>query len=106
MPVVVAASQRPEPCSRSLTRDSSCDFVRVVVVAALREPLPLPAVFTVCSTTTTFIGCHSLALCSRENTPWLVPARTLPLGACLSAKTSFPPRPAAFCSQCCPASWE
>src|SRR5260370_38596138 len=98
MPVVVAAIQRPEPSSRSLTRDSSCDFVRVVVVTALREPLPLPAVLTVCSTTTTFIGCHSLALCSREDTPWLVPATSIPLGACLSAKTPFPPSPAPFCS--------
>src|ERR1700675_4006991 len=106
MPVVVAASQRPEPSSSSLTRDSCCCFVKVVVVAALREPLPLPPVFKLCSTTTTFMGCHSLALCSRENIPWLVPATSTPLEACLSAKTSFPPRPAAFCSQCCPASWE
>src|ERR1039458_9504376 len=104
MPLVVAASQRPEPSSRSLTRDSSCDFWDVVVVTALREPLR--GVFRVDSTTTTFMGRHSLPLRSSEYMPWLVPATSIPLEACLSSKTSFPPRPAAFCNQCCPALWE
>src|SRR5208283_5262223 len=101
--------QRPEPSSRSpssrsLTRDTSSFFSMLVLVTALREPLLV--IFEVCSITTTFMECHSLPLCSSEYTPWLVPATSTPLGACLSANTSFPPSPAAFCCQCCPASWE
>src|ERR1019366_3307394 len=104
MPLVVAASQRPEPSSRSLTRASSFDFSKAVLVTVLREPLR--GTLSDDSTTTTFMGRHSLPLCSREYMPWLVPATSIPLEACLSAKTSLPPRPAAFCSQCCPLSCE
>src|ERR1019366_2443957 len=102
--LVVAASQRPEPSSRSLTRDTSSFFSMLVLATAFLEPLRVT--FEVCSITTTFMECHSLALRSREYTPWLVPATSISLGACLRAKTSFPPSPAAFCDQCCPASRE
>jgi len=70
-----------------VTRASSSFFSMDVLVTALC--VPLGVVFEVCSITTTFMACHSPPLRSSEYTPWLVPASSVPFGACLSANTPF-----------------
>src|SRR5229473_2706359 len=99
-PAEVAANQRWEPSSTSLTRASSTDRTPVVLATDLLFPFfSLTVRADAFSSTMLLRGCQAVPPWASSNRPRLVPAIRVPLLDCLRVNTSRPSSPALLCSQ-------